>query len=259
MEDTDRSAAYRMARWDYTLRPDELARPNVLVVEDDPDIREMLATLLDLAGFAAVTCDSAEAGLNALREQAFDVILTDYALPRHSGLWFLEHAEAEGLILDTPVLIVTAHPDVVAGPYEVIRKPFDLDDLVERVRYRLEGDGPRRRRTPAARDNSQRDGRGGAADPPSPVELILYVNSKSSQTTAAVKNVEKILARLPSSRVKLSVHDLSVDPSPILPGSGPITPGTLVRRTAGPRTFIMGHITNPDLLLELLADCEPES
>ena len=33
-------------------------------------------------------------------------------------------------------------------------------------------------------------------------------------------------------------------------------PGTLVRRTAGPRTFILGHITNPELLLELLADCE---
>jgi DNA-binding response OmpR family regulator len=257
MEDTDRSSAYRMARWDYTLRPDELARPNVLVVEDDPDIREMLATLLDLAGFAAVTCDTAEAGLNALREQAFDVILTDYALPRHSGLWFLEHAEAEGLILDTPVLIVTAHPDVVAGPYEVIQKPFDLDDLVERVRYRLEGDGPRRRRAPATRDG--RDGRDGAPPPPSPVELILYVNSRSPHTTAAVKNMEKVLARLPSSRVKLSVHDLSVDPSPTLPGVGPITPGTLVRRTAGPRTFIMGHITNPDLLLELLADCEADS
>ena len=257
MEDTARSSADCTAPWDYTLRPDELARPSVLVVEDERDIRDMLATLLDLAGFAPVTCDSAEAGLNALREQAFDVILTDYALPRHSGLWFLEQAEAEGLILG-PVLIVTAHPDVAAGPYEVIQKPFDLDDLVERVRYRLEGDGPRLRRAPATRDG-QRDGRGGAPQPPIPVELILYVNSRSSQSTAAIKNAEKILARLRSSRVKLSVHDLSVDPSPTLPGAGPITPGTLVRRTAGPRTFIMGHITNPDLLLELLADFETDS
>lgn len=247
-----------MAPWDYTLGPDELGRPSVLVVEDDGDVREMLFTLLDLAGFAPVTCDASEAGLNALREQAFDVILTDYALPRHSGLWFLEQAEAEGLILDTPVLIVTAHPDLAAGPYEVIQKPFDLDDLVERVRYRLEGEGARRRRTPATRDE-ERDGNSRVPEPPSPVELILYVNSRSSQSIATVKNVEKILARLPSSRVKLSVHDLSVDSSPAVPGSGPITPGTLVRRTAGPRTFIMGHITNPDLLLELLADCETES
>jgi hypothetical protein len=58
--------------------------------------------------------------------------------------------------------------------------------------------------------------------------------------------------------VKLSVHDLSVDPSPAMLASGTITPGTIVRRTAGPRTFIMGHITNPELLLELLADCETD-
>jgi DNA-binding NtrC family response regulator len=142
MEDTARFSA-TPAPWDYSHGQDDLARPGVLVVEDDGDIRAMLSALLGLAGFSAVMCDSAEAGLNALREQAFDVILTDYALPRHTGLWFLEHAEAEGLILDTAVLIVTAHPDVAAGPYEVIQKPFDLDDLVERVRYRLTGNSRR--------------------------------------------------------------------------------------------------------------------
>jgi DNA-binding response OmpR family regulator len=246
-----------MAPWDYSLGQDDLARPVVLVIEDDPDIRAMLSTLLDLAGFSAVTCETAEEGLNALREQAFDAILTDYALPRHSGLWFLHQAEAEGLILDAPVLIVTAHPDVVAGPYEVIQKPFDLDDLVERIRFRLEGEGPRRRRGPLP-GNGPKDGDDGAASHSAPVELILYVNSRSQQSLAAVKSVEKVLAKLPSSRVKLSVHDLSVDPSPRIPGTEPITPGTLVRRTAGPRTFIMGHIRNPELLLEMLADCETD-
>jgi DNA-binding response OmpR family regulator len=173
MDDTARSSASQIAPWDCALAADGLARPSVLVVEDDPDIREMLSTLLDLAGFDALMCETAEAGLNALREQAFDAILTDYALPRHSGLWLLQEAEAEGLILDTPVLIVTAHPNVVAGPYEVIQKPFDLDDLVERIRYRLEGDGPRRRRTPSP-GNGHKDGNGGSGNSPAPVELILY-------------------------------------------------------------------------------------
>lgn len=257
MDDTARSAVSHIAPWDCSLGADGLARPSVLVVEDDPDLREMLSTLLDLAGFDAVMCDTAEAGLNALREQAFDAILTDYALPRHSGLWLLQEAEAEGLILDTPVLIVTAHPNVDAGPYEVIHKPFDLDDLVERIRYRLEGDGPRRRRVPSP-GNGRKDGNGGSENSPAPVELILYVSSRSPQSMAAVKSVEKVLARLPSSRVKLSVHDLSVDPSPVVQGAEAITPGTLVRRTAGPRTFILGHIRNPELLLEMLADCETD-
>jgi DNA-binding NtrC family response regulator len=137
MEETARSVVGQMVLWDYSHGPDDLARPAVLVIEDDPDVRAMLFTLLDLAGFSAVMCETAEEGLNALREQAFDAILTDYALPRHTGLWLLEQAEAEGLIVDTPVLIVTAHPNVAAGRYEVIQKPFDLDDLVERIRQRL--------------------------------------------------------------------------------------------------------------------------
>lgn len=54
------------------------------------------------------------------------LILTDDALPRQSGVWLIQHAEAEGLIQGRPVLIVTAHPSVEgADNYEVIHKPFD--------------------------------------------------------------------------------------------------------------------------------------
>src|SRR5262245_21653494 len=117
--------------WDASISEDRLAQPAILLVEDDRDIREMLSMLLDMAGFTVQACDSAEGGLNALREGDFDLILTDYALPRRSGLWLLEHAEAEGLIRGTPVMIVTAHPHVAgaSGAYEIIHKPFDLDEL----------------------------------------------------------------------------------------------------------------------------------
>ena len=83
--------------WDYNTSGDQLAQPAILVVEDDRDIREMLTMLLDMAGFHVQACESAECGLNALREATFDLVLTDYALPRQSGLWLLERAEAEGL------------------------------------------------------------------------------------------------------------------------------------------------------------------
>jgi DNA-binding response OmpR family regulator len=139
--------------WSFSDEAARLSRPTILVVEDDNDIRDMLATLLEFAGFVPVACDTAEQGLNALRENTFDLILTDYALPRHSGLWLLQSAEAEGLINGTPVLIVTAYPHISgAGEYEVVHKPFDLDDLVERVRRRLEAGGgpPRRSRTERA-------------------------------------------------------------------------------------------------------------
>lgn len=243
--------------WEFSESADRLAQPSILLVEDDRDIREMLATLLDMAGFAVQACDTAECGLNALREGEFDLILTDYALPRHSGLWLLQNAEAEGLINSTPVMIVTAHPHVEgAGNYEVIHKPFDLDELIERVRYRVEGEGPRRRRNPELRGDGNTDGHGGPQCP-EPVELILYVSSQSARSFAAVRNIRKVLSRFKSSRVKLTVCDLARDPAGGIEDAVTFTP-TLVRKTPGPRTFILGHVSNPDLLLELLADCDAE-
>src|SRR3954468_19832060 len=150
MENTSRPDWEGSSHWDYSLDPEKLGESSVLLVEDDRDIREMMTTLLEMAGFGVVARGTAEGGLDALREQEFDLILTDYALPQKSGVWLLEHAEAEGLIQGTPVMIVTAHPYVAGGDgYEIIQKPFDMDDLVERVRYRTEGEGPRRRRMPS--------------------------------------------------------------------------------------------------------------
>jgi len=245
--------------WDLGVTGDRLAQPAILLVEDDRDIREMLTTLMEVAGFRVHPCDSAEGGLNALREGEFDLVLTDYALPRRSGVWLLDHAKAEGLIETTPVLIVTAHPHVEGGSgYEIIQKPFDLDELVERVRYRVEGEGPRRRRAPELRGDGRSHGNGddGSACP-DPVELILYVSSRSSRSHAAVRNIRQVLKRFKSSRVKLTVCDLARDPARGIEDAVAFTP-TLVRKTPGPRTFILGHVTNPELVMELLADCEAD-
>ena len=258
MKETFGSSPGGAGPWGYELDQDSLARPTVLLVEDDRDIREMVTTLLEMAGFGVVACESAESGLNALREQAFDLVLTDYALPRHSGLWLISEAEQEGLIQGTPVMIVTAHPHLDAeSRYEVIYKPFDLDELIERVRRRMEGsDRPRRRRLPLLPHDGNST-MGGGPDCPEPVELILYVSSQSPRSYAAVRNIKKVLERFHASRVKLTVCDLSTNPSAGIEDSVAFTP-TLVRKTPGPRTFILGHITNPELLLELLADCEAD-
>ena len=244
--------------WSYTAEADRLHQSTILVVEDDRDIRDLLATLLDLAGFAVVACDSAEAALSALRERQFDLVLTDYALPSRTGLWMLQQAESEGLIGGTPVLIVTAHPHVAgAGQYEVIQKPFDLEELVERVRQRMESGGASRPRKPASqgpcgneRGNGSDDG-----DCPEPVELILYVSAQSPRSAAALRNIKRALSRFNSSKVKLTVCDLSVDPLAGAADSIAFTP-TLVRRAPAPRTFILGHVSNPELLMELLGDCD---
>lgn len=111
---------------------------SVLLVEDDPDCRELMSTLLQLDGFSTTTCGTAELALEQLREQHFDLMLTDYMLPRRTGGWLLQQASREGLIEGTPVLVLTAHPNPPDVPgFEVIRKPCDLDDLLSRIRTRL--------------------------------------------------------------------------------------------------------------------------
>lgn len=258
MEDTTRFHTGGPAPWGYETGQDHLAQPTVLLVEDERDIREMIATLLDMAGFNVVACDTAECGLNALREQEFDLVLTDYALPRKSGLWLLQEAESEGLIQGTPVLIVTAHPNVDAEThYEIIHKPFDLDELVERVRRRMDSTAGSRRKRPGAANRTGSGTNGDQPECPEPVELILYVSSQSPRSHAAVRNIKQVLERFHSSRVKLTVCDLAANPNAGIEDSVAFTP-TLVRKTPGPRTFILGHITNPELLLELLADCDAD-
>jgi DNA-binding NtrC family response regulator len=224
-------------------------QPAILVVEDDTDIREMMATLFGMSGFNVFPCESAEGGLKALREREFDLILTDYALPRQSGLWLLEEAKTEGLIDDTPVLIVTAHPDVNdKAPYEVIQKPFDLDDLIERVRRRVEGADSRGPKPPRITMPVETGHglRGGTPGCPESIELIVYVSAQSPRSSAAVRKIRKALERFTSSRLTLTVRDVS-DSLPPVPAS--------VSRPLCPRTFILGHATNPEPLLELLADC----
>ena len=238
-----------------------LAKPAILLVEDDDDIRELLVTLLTLANFAPVATSSAEDALERLREQEFDLVLTDYALPNRTGGWLLRQASEEGLLDATPALVVTAHPSPRdTEGFEVICKPFDLDDLVERVRQRLEnGDTGRIRRRPVRTSPGAAPGGdmagSGSSDCPDPIELILYVSAHSPRSASAIENIRRIVGRFKSNRVRLTICDLSQDPSLGNPDGIAFTP-TIVRRSPGPRTFILGHITSPELLLELLADCQ---
>ena len=117
------------------------SRPSILLVEDDDDTRELLLTLLGMCGFEISPCRSAEQGLEHLRHSPFDLVVTDYCLPRQTGGWLLKQAAAEGLLNATTALVVTAHPTPVdADGFEVMGKPFDGDVLVERIQQLIAND-----------------------------------------------------------------------------------------------------------------------
>jgi two-component system response regulator GlrR len=244
--------------WLHAEMKDAFEGANILVVEDDDDIRELMVTLLKLAGFSPTACGTAEQGLEELREQTFDLVLTDYALPNRTGAWLLHQASLEGLMDVTPAFVVTAHPNPPDVPgFEIIQKPFDLDDLVERVRRRLEGGGDSRLRNGGVRKAAPgRPGDNQRGDCPDPIELILYVSANSPRSATAIANIKKVLAGYKAGQVTLTICDLAKDPLSGSRDSVAFTP-TLVKRSPGPRTFILGHLSNPELLLELLEGCEP--
>ena len=83
------------------------------------------------------------------------------------------------------------------------------------------------------------------------IELVLYVSSISPHSTAALRNLRRLLAQYGGPAVKLTVHDLSMDPQRAERDGVHFTP-TLVTSGKGPRTWIVGHLGNPQVLQTLL-------
>ena len=84
-------------------------RPAVLLVEDDADNRDLMAEVLDEAGYAVVAAATGAEGLRLLAEQPIDLVLTDVGMP---GVGGLEVARAAKRIAPTvPVVVVTGYSD----------------------------------------------------------------------------------------------------------------------------------------------------
>ena len=123
-------------------REGSAARPthDILVVDDDPDLRETLHLALEDAGRqVAVAADGPEA-LDLLQRGHYRLLLLDLLLPGLDGLAILQRLRAEPALRPPVVLVLSAlqrHADVLAaleaGADDYLTKPFDLNDLTLRV------------------------------------------------------------------------------------------------------------------------------
>ena len=111
-----------------------MKRPLALVVDDEPDLCELLALTLDRMQIDTQTCGDVACAKARLGETAFDLCLTDMRLPDGDGLEIVEWIQSKGI--DTPVAVITAHGNVETavralklGAFDFISKPLDLTAL----------------------------------------------------------------------------------------------------------------------------------
>ena len=115
----------------------------ILVVDDEAEVRSLLAQCLGQAGFAVVTAADGEEALARMRGDRPAAVLLDLTMPRLSGLQALP--EMKRIAPDTPIIICTAHSDVATavsamrlGAYDYLTKPFDLELLRASARRAVE-------------------------------------------------------------------------------------------------------------------------
>jgi two-component system response regulator PilR (NtrC family) len=109
-------------------------KPRALVVDDEPDIRELLSITLERMSLDVTAADSIGAATRELRANSFDLCLTDMRLPDGDGLNLVEWIQTHKS--QTPVAVITAHGNVETavralklGAFDFISKPLDITAL----------------------------------------------------------------------------------------------------------------------------------
>ncbi len=118
-------------------------KPLLLVVDDDPHARDLLRRLLSPLGQVS-DASSVAGAIEAISGQAFDLVLTDMAMPDPSdGLKVLQASREQ--LPETPVVVVTAYGNIEGaldtiqqGAFDYLAKPFDVDAILRVVRRALE-------------------------------------------------------------------------------------------------------------------------
>ena len=163
----------------------------ILVVDDEPTIRNMLAEFLGLEGYTVHTAEDGTHALDELSRHSFDLVLTDLKMPRMGGLALLEAISRTSPDVQTIMMtgfgtVETAIEAMKRGAYDYILKPFKLDEVVRVVsrgleKRRIVGENMRLRET-----------------------VSLY---KVSEAIAASLSLEQVLETV----AQACMHDLGAD------------------------------------------------
>lgn len=113
--------------------------PELLIVEDEPHMRQGLRDNLLFEGYDVDLAADGEEGLRKMTERAYDLVILDVMLPRKSGFDVCQEARRQGL--QTPIIMLTARGEEVDrvlglefGADDYVTKPFSLRELLARIK-----------------------------------------------------------------------------------------------------------------------------
>jgi two-component system OmpR family response regulator len=126
----------------FTKSPDTEAMadgPKILIVDDEPNIRDLLTTSLRFAGFAVRAVGNGAQAISAVLEEEPDLIILDVMLPDINGFGVTKRLRSSGYT--SPILFLTAKDDtddkimgLTVGGDDYVTKPFSLDEIVARIK-----------------------------------------------------------------------------------------------------------------------------
>ncbi len=118
---------------------------NILVIEDDSELRTNIYDLFLSEGYNVKCAEDGLSGIQQIREKAPDLVLCDLMMPNVDGYTVLEEIKKQPKTVEIPLIFLTAKTEqkyfrkgMRLGADDYILKPFDLDDLLESVRKRIE-------------------------------------------------------------------------------------------------------------------------
>jgi len=122
--------------------PHRVKARNILVVEDDAEVRRVIVECLGLIGYAVSEARNGAEGLAAIAASKPDLMVVDYAMPDMTGAEVISRARE--LVGEFPVILATGYADMaaverLAGKPAILRKPFDINSLGTAVAFALDG------------------------------------------------------------------------------------------------------------------------
>ena len=116
---------------------------SILVVDDEKSVRDFLSIMLDQGGYKVFTAHNEESAVQLIKENVYDLILTDIRMGKSNGINILDIARK--ILPDTPVVIMTAYASAETavnamkkGAYDYISKPFKIQDVQLIVKNAIE-------------------------------------------------------------------------------------------------------------------------